>query len=108
MAETKLDLDERLESEIRAHLGRYVAYYDGLGSRTGGLDLLELELGENRIIDRNLLAAYLSLRAERRAEDQSKAAAKDNKRLQIVVGIFAAISALGTIIQALVAAHAIA
>jgi hypothetical protein len=107
MVETKEDLDQRLEVEIGKHLQRYVDYFDSLGMRTAGNDLLEYRVGENRIIDRRLLAAYLSLRAERRAEEDNRRAARDNKILQIGIGLLAAISASGTVVQALVAAHVI-
>ena len=44
------------------------------------------------------LAAYLSLKSEHRP-------AKSNRNLQVGIGLFAALSAIGTVIQALVAAH---
>jgi hypothetical protein len=65
---TSLGFDERLEVEMREHLLRYVKKYDSLSpEEKGGLDLLEYKIttrdgSKNLIVDRNLLADYLSLK----------------------------------------------
>ncbi len=83
------DIDGRLESEVRNHLSRYVEKYDKLSDK-GGLDLLEYKIGSNHIIDRDLLADYLSLRI-----------AKSNNALQKWVVVFALASTISTVLQVL-------
>ena len=56
----------------------------------GGLDLLEYKIGSNHIIDRDLLADYLSLRI-----------AKSNNALQKWVVVFALASTISTVLQVL-------
>lgn len=90
----KYDLDPTLESAMRDHLKKYVEKYKKLSDRDkGGLDLLECRMdnkdpASNRIIDRDLLAGYLSLKV-----------AKSNNTLQKVVAFFAGVSTLSVLIQ---------
>ena len=95
MCDHRKDIDERLESEVRDHLSRYVEKYDKLPDKNkGGLDLLEYRIDgdpkSNHIIDRDLLADYLSLRI-----------AKSNNALQKWVAVFAFASTISAVIQVL-------
>lgn len=70
------------------HLQYYVDVYDAATDK-GKLDLLEYKLSNgNQAIHRELLADYLSLKV-----------AKSNYRLQWIIGIFAAATAISTVIQ---------
>lgn len=90
-----MNLDEKLEDAMRDHLDRYVEEYEKLKKegKVGKLDLLEYRIDptnpkSKRIIDRDLLADYLSLKV-----------AKSNNRLQWIVGIFTVAIAISTVIQ---------
>lgn len=88
--------NKRLEREIRNHINRYVEKYDEAVKKAGGklsLDLLEYKIATNEgdrnlIIDRDLLGDYLSLKV-----------AESNNRLQLMVGIFVAVSVVLTFVQ---------
>lgn len=92
----KDDLDSTLESAMRDHLKRYVETYKKLSDKEKkGLDLLECRVNNddprsNRIIDRELLGDYLSLKL-----------AKSNYRLQWIVAIFAFAASISAIIEVL-------
>ena len=86
-------LAERLEDAIEYHLNRWVEWYDK-NPEAGYDEIAAKTKAGYRIIDRNLVAAYLSLKAEKKA-------AEDNRRLQTWLIVFAAISTLAVVIQAL-------
>ncbi len=61
----KVNLEERLEDAMHDHLERYIKIYDQAQDR-GNKDVLEYRYhGKNLVIDRSLLASYLSLKAVR-------------------------------------------
>ena len=81
---------------MRAHLDKYVKKYNKLSEKEeDGLDLLECRMDNddpksNRIVDRQLLADYLTLEV-----------AKSNYRLQWLVAIFASASILSVTVEVL-------
>ena len=77
---------DRLETEIRGHLKRYVDKFDEATDKKSK-DLLEYKVGDNLAIDRDLLASYLSPKATRA-----------NNALQKWLAFFAAVALIPTIL----------
>ena len=91
----KVDVDARLEHEIRRHFEKYIREYESLPeSVKKDYDLLEYrhqtKSGMKRIIDRDLVGDYLSLKA-----------VKSNNRLQWVLALFVVASSASAVIEAL-------
>jgi hypothetical protein len=79
-------LNSKMDRAIASHLKYYVDFYEKLSPELkGNLDLLEYRLGDGdeppHIIDRQLLADYLSFRVE-----------KSNLTLQLVLGVIAIVA----------------
>ena len=56
----------------------------------------------------SIFTAYASLRLQKKNSENQEKLEKTNFRLQIFLGAFVVISAIGTLVQALIAAHVIA
>jgi type VI protein secretion system component VasK len=88
-------LEERIWNELQTRFKNIFDLYDHSKKRDTGLqsDLTHI-INE----DRDLMTAFLSLAAQRKA-------ARTNWRLTLAVLVVSAVAAFGTVIQALIAAH---
>jgi len=113
MADDDQKFDDRLEREIRNHINRYVEKYDAALEKAGGkldVDLLEYKITtkegkKNLIIDRGLLADYLSLRVAKSnnaLQSSNNSLQKSNNSIQTWVAVFALASAVSAGTQVLI------
>ena len=100
--------DEELDGRVRETLRRYLD--QELNAYTGAWnEPTQHQVASKVGFDPNfgsILTSYASLRRQELDSQDQDRLARSNRNLQIFLGVFAAISTLGTLVQALVAAHA--
>jgi len=98
---TEEDLDELLPNHLRDYIAKV------LDSSPLESSVVKISLTKESPEFALLCSSYASLRNQGEESKRNDKLTKQNIRLQLFLGVFAAISAIGTLVQALIAAHVI-